>query len=109
MKKLTVRIDDYIYDRLNLVAKENVTSINKIIANILIKVINQPKEINYIEEINNYLSEISKNLESISKRQVKHLLISKQHFVNHGYLSNADLNEDKCLNELLVKKDKFND
>lgn len=35
MKKMTIRVDDYIYDRVNLLAKENKISTNKIIANIL--------------------------------------------------------------------------
>lgn len=109
MRKLTVRIDDYIYDRLNLVAKDNSTSINKVIVGILKKVVDQPKEINYIEEVNNNLINILSELSLLSKRQIKHILISKQLFANHGYLSNADIYEDKCLNNLLVKKDEFND
>ena len=55
MKKITVRVDDYIYDRINLVAKENHMSANKVISNILKKVIDQPKEISYIEEIHKTL------------------------------------------------------
>lgn len=109
MKKLTVRIDDYIYDRLILVAKENSTSINKVVHKILKKVIDQPKEMNYIEEINNNLSCLINELSLISKRQSKSMLITKQLFANHGYLSNADINDDKCLNEILARKDKFND
>lgn len=109
MKKLTVRIDDYVYDRLNLVAKENSTSVNKVIDKILRKVIDQPKEINYIEEINNNLSTLLNELSNLSKRQIKHILITKQLFANHAYLSNADINDDKCLNELIFKKDSFNE
>ena len=47
MKKLTIRIEDYMYDRLNLTATENKTSINKIIASILKQFMDQPKEINF--------------------------------------------------------------
>ena len=39
MKKLTVRIEDYVYDRLFLVAKDNSTSTNKIINAIIEKYI----------------------------------------------------------------------
>lgn len=42
-------------------------------------------------------------------RQYKHLKISSQHFANHGYLSNADIKEDRCLNEVLNSKDSYND
>jgi len=48
MKKLTIRIDDYMYNRLNLASKDNKISINKIISSILKQYIDQPKEINFL-------------------------------------------------------------
>ncbi len=109
MKKLTIRVEDYIYDRLFLVAKENETSTNKIVNAIIEKYVNEPKEINYLKEVDNKLKIINDYLEKISKRQYKHFRISQQHFANFGYLSNADINEDKCLNEILNNKDSFNE
>lgn len=109
MKKVTVRVEDYVYDRLFLVAKENSTSTNKVINAIVEKYINEPKEINYLKELNDKLQIIIDYLEKISKRQYKHFKLSQQHFANFGYLSNADINEDKCLNELLNNKDNFNE
>ena len=109
MKKITVRVEDYVYDRLFLVAKENSTSTNKVINAIVEKYINEPKEINYLKELNDKLQIIIDYLEKISKRQYKHFKLSQQHFANFGYLSNADINEDKCLNEILNNKDKFNE
>ena len=109
MKKVTVRVEDYVYDRLFLVAKENSTSTNKVINAIVEKYINEPKEINYLKELNDKLQIIIDYLEKISKRQYKHFKLSQQHFANFGYLSNADINEDKCLNEILNNKDKFNE
>jgi len=109
MKKVTVRVEDYVYDRLFLVAKENTTSTNKVINTIVEKYINEPKEINYLKELNDKLQIIIDYLEKISKRQYKHFKLSQQHFANFGYLSNADINEDKCLNEILNNKDSFNE
>ncbi len=109
MKKITVRVDDNIYDRLSLVAKDNSTSVNKIINAIIEKYINEPKEINFLKEINIKLQKLNDVVEKISKRQYKHLKISQQHFANVGYLSNADINEDKCLKEILNNKDNFNE
>lgn len=109
MKKVTVRVEDYVYDRLFLVAKENSTSTNKVINTIVEKYINEPKEINYLKELNDKLQIIIDYLEKISKRQYKHFKLSQQHFANFGYLSNADINEDKCLNEILNNKDSFNE
>ena len=109
MKKLTIRVEDYVYDRLFLVAKENETSTNKIVNAIVEKYINEPKEINYLKEVDNKLKIINDYLEKISKRQYKHFKLSQQHFANFGYLSNADINEDKCLNEILNNKDNFNE
>ena len=109
MKKVTVRVEDYVYDRLFLVAKENTTSTNKVINTIVEKYINEPKEINYLKELNDKLQIIIDYLEKISKRQYKHFKLSQQHFANFGYLSNADIKEDKCLNEILNNKDSFNE
>ena len=109
MKKLTVRIEDYIFDRLFLVAKDNSTSAIKIVNVILEKYINEPRDINYLKEIDNKLQKLNDNIEKISKRQYLHFKLSKQHFANFGYLSNADINEDKCLKQLLNTKDNFNE
>ncbi len=109
MKKLTIRIDDFIFDRLSLVAKDNSTSVNKIVNAILEKYINEPREINYLKELDVKLEEIYNSLEKISKRQYLHFKLSKQQFANFGYLSNANINEDKCLYELFNSKDNFNE
>ena len=109
MKKLTIRVEDYIYDRLNLVAKDNSTSTNKVVNAIVEKYINEPKEINHLKEIDDRLEKLEELVEKISKRQYKHFRLSQQHFANLGYLSNADIKEDKCLNELLNSKDTFNE
>lgn len=109
MKKITVRVDDNTYNRLSLVAKDNTTSVNKIINAIIEKYINEPKEINFLKEINIKLQKLNDIVEKISKRQYKHFKISEQHFANVGYLSNADINEDKCLKEILNNKDNFNE
>lgn len=109
MKKITVRVDDYIYDRLFLVAKDNSTSANKVINAILEKYINEPKEINYLSEIDSKLQMMYNQIDKISKRQYTHFKLSQQHFANFGYLSNADIKEDKCLNEILNNKDNFNE
>ena len=108
MKKLTIRLEDYIHDRLKLVSKDNKTSINKTVGIILKEYIDNPKEINYLDEIDKKLKIIDEKIEKISKRQYKHFKLSQQHFANFGYLSNADINEDKCLKETLGK-DKFNE
>lgn len=107
MKKLTIRIEDYMYDRLSLTATENKTSINKIIASILKQFMDQPKEINFLKETDERLKTISKQIETISKRQYLHFNISSQHFANHSYLSNADVKYDKCLNEILEKNKNY--
>lgn len=109
MKKLTVRVEDYVYDRLFIVAKDNSTSTNKIINAIIEKYINEPREINYLKEINDKLQMLVELEDKIAKRQYKHFRLSQQHFANFGYLSNADIKEDKCLNEILNNKDTFNE
>ncbi len=109
MKKLTIRVEDYMYDRLNLTATENKTSVNKIIASVLKQYMDQPKEINFLKEIDDRLNNISKQIDTVSKRQYLHFNVSSQHFANHSYLSNADVKEDKCLNEVLGKNKMYHE
>ena len=110
MKRISIRVEDFIFERLNLLAKESNVSLNKIITNIIIESLEKPNEIiNCLDVFNKTLDNIEKNLNKISKIQNSHFKVSKQHFVNHGYLSNADINEDICLNELLNKDNNFND
>ena len=109
MKKITVRVGDSTYGRLLLVAKDNSTSVNKVINAIIEKYINEPKEINFLKDIDENLKKLNDIVEKISKRQYKHFKRSEQHFANVGYLSNADINEDKCLKEILNNKDNFNE
>lgn len=109
MKKLTIRVDNSIYDRLFIVSKEKKLSVNKIISSILQKYINNPRETDYLKDIDSKLKMLSDNIERISKRQSKHFKLSQQQFANFGYLLNADIKEDKCLNEILNNKDNFNE
>lgn len=109
MKKLTIRIDDYVYDSLSLVSKQNKTSVNKTVSTILKNYINEPKGINYLKTIDDFLNIINEKIEKISKRQHTHFKLSQQQFANFGYLSNADIKEDKCLNEILKSRNSFNE
>lgn len=109
MRKLTVRVDDYIYNRLMLVSEEESKSVNKIINLILKKEIDKPKEYNFLNEIDKRLNVIDEKISSISKRQYLHFKVSLQHFVNEGYFENANVENDKCYKKLLERtKDKFN-
>ena len=65
MKKLTIRLEDYIHDRLNLVSKDNKTSINKTVGIILKEYIDNPKEINYLDEIDKKLKIIDEKINYI--------------------------------------------
>ncbi len=110
MKKMTIRLEDYVYDRLFLFSKEEEISINKIVGLILKKEIDKPKEINALDSINNRLEEIQNKLTNISKRQQFHFKLSLQHFVNQGYVGNADPKKDKCYQEMKENNiDKFNE
>ena len=62
----------------------------------------------YFKEVDNRLKQLYDIIKSLNKDQKILLKISKQHFANVGYLSNADVNRDKCLNELLRNSDYFN-
>lgn len=60
-----------------------------------------------IYEIENNLSILNREINTITRKQNLHLRISKQHFANIGYLSNADIKEDKCLKEIYIDNAKM--
>ena len=63
-----------------------------------------------IYEIENNLSILNREINTITRKQNLNLRISKQHFANIGYLSTADIKEDKCLKEIYRQcKNGFND
>jgi len=109
MKRLTIRLDDYNFERLYLLAKNNNVSVNKMVNELLDDYFTKPKELDYIQNMKLSIDELEKMITSIAKKQSLHFKISSQHFANHGYLSNAAVDEDKCLNELLDRKKKYYD
>ena len=100
MKIITLRVDDELYDQIYNISKQTSTSLNKTTKNIIADYLKSPRT------IASFLSEIN----TITRKQNLHLRISNQHFANIGYLSNADIKEDKCLKEIYRQcKNGFND
>ena len=109
MVRQTVRFEDDIHFRISSLAKKNDLSFNKFICLILKDYLNNVNEQTYLKEVNNKLVQIYDMIIYLSKNQKLHMKISKQHFANVGYLSNADITRDKCLNEILRSRDYFNE
>ena len=106
MRALSVRLDEYIYDRLSLLAKENNLSLNKMLNSLLLESLDKSKELNSIELI---AKSLEKMLTTLSKKHTLHFKITSQLFANHGYLSNAEVSEDKSLNQVLYENKRFYD
>lgn len=110
MKTLTIRIDDNVFIKLNRIAIDNNQSMNKVVNKLIEETLLKPTVItNCIEEFDHKLNDIYSIIDKIDKRQRLHYKISKQHFANRAFLSNADVNEDKCLREILKKDNSYND
>jgi hypothetical protein len=107
MKKMTIRVDDYVYDKIKLISKENKISSNKVISRMLKDTIDYKSNIDYKKDLDDKFDLLNKRFDIFERRQLAHFKVSKQYFANHAYLSNADINEDKCLKELF--KNKFYD
>ena len=106
MKRLTIRINDLSYSKLSLLSENNKESINKIINSIIEEyLLNQ--DFNFID-LETYFKNIESKLEQIYIRQNLHYNVSLQEFANRCYSTNVNINEDKCLKEILDRKDKFN-
>lgn len=103
MKKLTIRLDDYLYDELYIIADKENVSVNKVVANIIFQSLNSDIPIKErLDDIINVLNEIK-------IKQNSHFKLSKQHFVNQGYFENLNPKNDKCFNSLMEEKDNFNE
>ena len=106
MKKLTVRISDENFNKLSILSSDKRESVNKFINQIIEEyLINQ--ECGFVN-LETYLNSIESKLDTISKRQYLHYNVSLQGFANRCYSTNVNINEDKCLKEILDRKDKFN-
>lgn len=106
MKRLTIRINDLSYSKLSLLSENNKESINKIINSIIEEyLLNQ--DFNFID-LETYFKNIESKLEQIYIRQNLHYNVSLQEFANRCYSTNVNINDDKCLKEILHRKDRFN-
>ena len=108
-QKLTIRLDEDVYQKLYFYANERKISVNKLVASMIDRCIDTPRDIDFFGNVIKYLKELDKKIETISKRQYLHFKVSKQQFANFGYLSNAVIDEDKCLIQLLNPNKSFND
>ena len=110
MKRINVRLDDLIYEKVKISAQSKSKTVNKFITDLLTSEFDKPKDIREIEELDKKISFLNDKIISISKKQKYHYDLSVQHFVNQGYYENANPNKDKCYQELLNSyKDKFNE
>ena len=108
-QKLTIRLDEEVYRKLYFYANERKISVNKLVASMIDRCIDVPRDADFFGNVMSCLKSLDKKIETISKRQYLHFKVSKQHFANFGYLSNAAIDEDKCLNQLLNTNKYFND
>ena len=109
MVRQTMRFDDDIHFKTSSIAKKNNLSFNKFVNLVLEDYLNNSGQNSYFKEVDNRLKQLYDIIKSLNKDQKILLKISKQHFANVGYLSNADVKKDKCLNELLRNRDYFNE
>lgn len=110
MKKITVRVDDESYNYLvaDQLCQKKKVSINKLV-NIAIKEkYKQNPATNSICEMIELLKKMDNNIKKIMGTQKIHFNISSQHFVNEGFLTNADLKKDKIYQQILLKYSNFN-
>ena len=108
-QKLTIRLDEDVYQKLYFYANERKISVNKLVASMIDRCIDVPRDVDFFGNVIKYLKSLDNKIETISKRQYLHFKVSKQQIANFGYLSNAVIDEDKCLNQLLNPNRSFND
>lgn len=111
MKRLTITFDDDIYYPILQMANERNTTFRKIVMEILWSAIYKPKELLDTEQIAKDVKECLHLLDEVKEKQYIHYKVSSQHFVNHGYFTNANPSESVSYQQLMEEctKNKFND
>lgn len=109
MRRITMRYEDDIYYPIYKIAKENNKFFRDVVMEILSEYIYRDEDMKRYDLLNKGINECLNKLDSIKKKQNMQYDLSVQEFVNHGYLSNADPTESVSYQELLNKKNKFND
>lgn len=110
MKRVTMTFEDDIYYPIINMSKEQKTTFRKIVMTILWNAIYKPKELIDIEQIAKDVKECLHLLDEVKEKQYLHYKVSSQHFVNHGYLANANPSESVSYQQLMEStKNKFND
>lgn len=103
----TIRISPTLYDKLNVLAKENDMSVNKLIVSILnyyIDTFNVKQANNNFIEILNSVKEIDKKIDKIDSKFNNQLDLSKQIFLNNGFRKNRTEKEDEIYQEYISMK-----
>lgn len=106
---MTIRFDDDIYYPIYKIAKEKNMFFKDVVMEILGEYIYRDEDMKGYDLLNKGINDCIKKLESIKKKMNMQYELSVQEFVNHGYLSNADPTESVSYQELINKKNKFND
>ena len=98
MRKLTIRMDDETYNKLQNRLLESNISMNKFVNDLVLDELLKPVAmVNSLERLDQMLDSIYKTVNKIDRIQYSHFKVSKQHFANRGFLSNAEIRDDKCL------------
>lgn len=103
----TIRISESLYNKLNILAKENNMSVNKIISNILnyyIDSFNVDEMNNRFVEVLNNLQIINKKIEKLDGKLNNQFDISKQIFLNSGFQKNRTEKDDDIYREYITMK-----
>ncbi len=106
----TIRISQLLYDKLNIIAKENQMSVNKLIVNILNYYIDSFKT-NNTNNINNNFKEVLISIENVVNKIDKingklnsQFDLTKQVFLNSGFRKNRTEKEDDIYREYISSK-----
>ena len=107
LKRRTIRLSHLLDSELNIIAKKNKVTVNKLISELIKYHIN---ELDSVDETNNIslilkkVEILQKDINDLQKKYNWLNALTKQIFANSGFAKNRDINSDPTFNDFVNNK-----
>lgn len=106
-KRRTIRLSPIIDKELEIIAKKNHITVNKLVSELITYNINDLDKVDNTITISNILEllqTINNNIKDLQKNSYWLSELSKQIFVNSGFVKNLDIKNDKAFNDFISNR-----
>ena len=107
MKRRTIRLSPFVDNELMAIATKNKMTVNKLISEIIMYHIDELDKVNNVNNVATILNNIENLQKDINDLQKKYNwlnALTKQIFVNSGFVRNRDINSDQVFNDFVSNR-----